>query len=73
MLGGVWFSLSFFGRAISSLRPLEDLGLDSNAERAVEDLDFFMRLSSSFSNFFFGDLTLSISAEVLNDVKRFGF
>ena len=51
---GAWFSLSFFSCVSSSLSPFEDLGLDSNAERLVEDFDFFIGLSSLY-DFFLGD------------------
>ena len=40
-LGGVMFSFSFDCLSFSLLPPLEDFGLDRNAERLVDDFDFF--------------------------------
>ena len=65
VLGGVWFSLSCLWLASDFLSPLEDLGLDSSAERLVEDFDFFIALSS-FSDFFLGDFALFSSIEILD-------
>lgn len=73
-LGGVRFSLSFFRGGSSGLEPFDDFGLDSKAERLVDDFDFFMVLTSCFSgDFGFGVLDFSFPIKDLRETELFVF